>query len=133
MRKDISCEWLRGLLSGVFAAATGFSLVVYFSGCGSEVVTLKGAKGDPGIQGVPGNDGVDGTDAMSVTVVKLCPGAPSYPSTFIEYAFCIQGNLYATYSANGGFTTYLPPGIYNSVAVNSSCTFTVGDNCQITY
>ncbi len=86
----------------------------------------------PGPSGAPGLNGSNGTDGTTVTPVQLCPGETVYPSTFVEYAFCIQGHLYAVYSANGGFETYLPPGTYSSDAIGSSCTFTVGDNCQIT-
>lgn len=71
--------------------------------------------------------------AQDLTPIQLCTGAvPSYPSTFPEYAFCINNNLYAVYSANDGFLTILPPGSYHSNAIGSSCTFTVLANCQVT-
>lgn len=67
-----------------------------------------------------------------ITPVQFCPNVtPTYPTTFPEVAFCIQGNLYAVYSANDGFLTLIPPGVYSSNAVGSSCTFTVLNNCQI--
>jgi hypothetical protein len=86
-----------------------------------------------GIQGLVGQTGATGLPGTSVTVVQLCPGTPSYPSTFPEVAFCISGNLYAVYSANDGFETLLTPGYYSSNAVGSSCNFTVAAGCQISY
>lgn len=108
-----------------------FGLPLLLQGCGKDFtyVPVVGPKGDSGIDGTNGHDG---TDATSVTAVKLCPGEPVYPSTLIEYAFCIQGHLYAVYSANGGFEAYLPLGTYSSNAINSACTFTVGENCEVT-
>lgn len=94
---------------------------------------VDGQSGSNGADGVPGADGHDGVDATPVTIVQLCPGTPSYPSTFIEIGFCLSNKLYATYSTNGGFSTYLPPGGYTSNAVGSSCNFTVVSGCQISW
>lgn len=105
-----------------------FGLPILFQSCGKDFSYTP----VPGPQGVAGTNGRDGVDAYPVTAVQLCPGTPVYPSTYIEYAFCIQGHLYAVYSANGGFEAYLPLGTYSSNAINSSCSFTVGDNCQVT-
>lgn len=91
----------------------------------------SGPQGAPGTNGTNGNNGQNGVDATPITMVQFCHGIPSYPSTFIEFGFCLQGSLYATYSANGGFTTYLPPGSYSSNAIGSSCNFTVVSGCQI--
>lgn len=101
---------------------------------------LQGERGEPGESivgptgptGNDGSDGKDGQDATPVTVVQLCPGTTHYPTTFVEVAFCIGGKLYATYSTHGGFSTEIPPGTYSSNGVGSSCTFTVGANCQVT-
>jgi hypothetical protein len=116
------------------------------SNCGQ----MRGEKGDPGVDGLNGAPGIQGptgatgstgptgdrgpagVDATPVTMVKLCPGSPVYPTTFIEYAFCVNNKLYATYSANGGFTALLPPGAYTSNGINSRCDFNVSVNCQIT-
>ncbi len=87
--------------------------------------------GNPGVQGVEGQQGIPGTPGQVVQPVQLCPGTPSYPSTFIEVAFCVDSQLWAVYSANGGFMTQLPPGNYSSNGIGSSCSFTVGANCQI--
>lgn len=76
---------------------------------------------------------LNGTDATPVTPLQLCPGTPSYPSTFIEYALCVQGQLYGVYSANGGFLAVLPYGQYTSDGINSRCNFTVSADCVITY
>lgn len=120
------------------------SLVLVLSGgaCGR----FKGEKGDSGLNGADGYNGVDGEDGQNgkdgadgkngkdgttVTMVKFCPGTPTYPTVFVEYAFCIDGKLYATYSANGGFTAYLPNGRYHSEGIGSRCDFTV-TSCTIT-
>lgn len=66
-----------------------------------------------------------------VVPVKLCPGTPSYPSVFVEYALCIESQLYGVYSANDGFLALLPPGNYASNAIGSSCNFTVALNCVV--
>lgn len=68
-----------------------------------------------------------------ITIVQLCPGTPTYPSTFPEDAECIDNALYAVYSANDGFLTELTPGLYQSNAIGSSCTFTVAANCVVTH
>ncbi len=118
--------------------------------CGQKTIQGPvGPKGSTGITGVtgaaglPGNDGttgptgpqgqpgVDGTDADSVTIVKLCPQTTTYPSTFVEIAFCVNHKLYGTYSANDGFSTEIVPGTYSSNGINSSCTFIVTENCQV--
>lgn len=112
-----------------------FLLLGAMIGCGK-----KGDKGDPGqrgpdgapgLQGLPGAQGPAGIDGTSVTVVKFCPGTTVYPSNFVEIGFCIGGKLYATYSANGGFSTEIPPGTYGSNGINASCNFTVLPNCGI--
>lgn len=90
-----------------------------------------GAPGSQGAQGIPGTNGAPGINGTSVTVVKLCPGVTVYPSKFIEVAFCIGNKLYATYSANGGFTSEIPPGSYGSNGINASCNFVVLSNCGI--
>jgi hypothetical protein len=90
----------------------------------------QGAIGPAGTNGINGANGSNGT---VITVVQFCPGVdPSYPSTFPEVGLCINNNIYAVYSANDGFLTLITPGLYESNAVGSSCTFTVGDNCEIT-
>lgn len=134
---------------------------VVSTACGKRVEYVMGQKGETGDRGDTGagcsadevspsaefptggvlincsgemtflRDGVNGSDATPVTTVKLCPGTTTYPSKFVEIAFCISGSLFGTYSANGGFSTELPPGAYSSNAINSSCNFTVGPNCTI--
>jgi len=105
----------KGLVFGVVLLA--------LSGCGKNHYEYSvGQKGD---QGEPG------TDATPVTVVKLCPGVTTYPSKFVEIAFCIDGTLYGTYSANGGFSTEMPPGTYGSNGINASCNFVVLPGCEI--
>lgn len=93
---------------------------------------VDGTDGINGVAGQQGPQGAPGIDANPITVVTLCPAVTTYPGTFTEVAFCIQGKLYATYSANGGFSTEIPPGTYSSNGINSSCTFVVAANCQVT-
>ena len=118
---------------------------------GTSVFVPNGASGAPGqdgvdgTQGTPGQagqngatgptgaNGANGADAIPVTSVKLCPGESTYPSAFVEYALCLEGRLFAVYSANGGFLALLPPGNYSSNAIGSSCSLTVGPNCQVTH
>lgn len=96
-------------------------------------VGATGEDGQNGAQGPVGPSGAPGLDATQITVVQLCTSCvPSYPSVFAEIGFCFGGNLYGTYSANGGFSTLLTPGAYSSNGINCSCTFTVGPNCTVT-
>lgn len=90
-----------------------------------------GSVGAQGPQGPAGPQGSPGIDATSVSVVKLCQGTTTYPSQFVEIAFCIGNKLYATYSQNGGFSTEIPPGSYGSNGINASCNFTVLPGCGI--
>jgi hypothetical protein len=107
---------------------------------GENGKSITGSKGDTGAvgptgprgtDGLNGNDGRDGTDASPVVPVALCSDTPTYPSVFVEYAFCIDHNLYAVYSDRGGFATLLTPGAYRSNAIGSSCNFTVNANCEV--
>lgn len=91
---------------------------------GESIVGERGEKGES-IVGAPG------ADANPVTVVKLCPGVTTYPSVFVEIAFCIGNKLYGTYSTHGGFSTEFPPGDYKSNAVGSQCNFQVKANCVV--
>lgn len=88
-----------------------------------------GNQGDPGLQGPDGRPGADGT---AVTLIKFCPTAiATYPLVFPEYGICVNNQIYAVYSANGGFLTVIPPGTYSSNAIGSACDFTVAPNCVI--
>lgn len=127
-------------LTQMLLVAVIVTLSVTTQGCG------KAPKGDTGVagkdgqstvgatgsQGPVGPQGAPGVDAHPVTVVKLCPATTVYSTTFTEVAFCIDGSLYAVYSANGGFESLIPPGTYSSNGINSSCTFTVHANCEVT-
>ena len=88
--------------------------------------------GPAGPVGAPGLNGTNGQDGTIVTPIQFCPGSvPTYPSTFPEYGFCIDNQLYAVYSANGGFLALIPDGDYQSNAVGSSCSFHVS-GCTVT-
>jgi hypothetical protein len=78
-----------------------------------------------------GERGPTGADGTTITIVQLCPGHTTYPSTFLEVAMCINNKLYGVYSANGGFMTELPPGNYSSNAIGSACNLTVLANCMV--
>lgn len=91
-----------------------------------------GATGSQGPQGPAGASGANGIDTTPITVVNLCPGTSNY-GVFVEIALCLNNNLYAVYSANGGFLTYLAPGGYSSNAIGSACSLTVQPNCVVTH
>jgi len=107
---------------------------------GSQSIICNGAVGSPGVPGLSivgpsgpqGPAGQPGAPGTQISIVQFCSGTTTYPITFSEVGFCIDGNLYATYSANDGFSSLIPPGQYQSNGINSSCTFTVGASCQIT-
>lgn len=77
-------------------------------------------------------NGANGAAGTVVTPLQFCPdSSASYPSTFPEFGFKINGAIYAVYSANGGFLSLLSPGTYSSNGINSSCTFTVNTDATI--
>ncbi len=114
------------------------STLVYALGCARTGPSgSPGVQGQVGVAGVPGATGAVGATGPSGagwTVVQLCTSCvPVYPSTFAEVGFCYEGNLYGTYSANGGFSTLLPPGAYTSDGINCSCSFTLEANCVVSH
>lgn len=80
-----------------------------------------------------GQNGAAGQNLTPITIVQFCAATTTYPSTFSEIGYCIGGQLYGVYSQNDGFESYLPPGTYSSNGINSSCTFTIGQNCSISH
>jgi len=79
----------------------------------------------------------DGTTSLIsngtiITPIQFCPGSPNYPNSFPEVGFKFGTSIYAVYSANDGFMTLIPPGLYQSNAIGSNCTFTVNPNGTIT-
>ncbi len=117
-----------------------FSLIVIliFISCGRVTQGPQGLPGPGGNNGATGATGPEGPQGPAgangtvITPIQFCTGTPSYPSTFPEYGLLINGRIYAVYSANDGFLTYLPPGEYYSNAIGSSCDFTVNANGTIT-
>jgi hypothetical protein len=102
------------------------------AGCGQGQTGNQGIPGVPGASGPIGATGPAGSNGTQITVVQFCPNSvPNYPSTFPEVAECINNQLYAVYSANDGFLTLVPPGVYSSDGINSSCTFTILPNCIV--
>lgn len=115
------------LTVGSPGAPNGGSLVTCPDGTASVVLN-----GTPGSNGTNGTDGTNGTAGTVVTPMQFCSGfTQSYPNTFAESGLCINNELYGVYSANSGFLALLPPGTYSSDGINSSCTFTIGNNCSV--
>lgn len=105
-----------------------FFLVVMWLVFSAVSCSPKAKNGSPGLQGPPGETGED----ADITVVQLCKSCTThYPDTFAEVAFCVNDKLYATYSANGGFSVEMPPGQYSSNGINCSCVMTVLPHCEI--
>jgi hypothetical protein len=103
---------------------------------GKDGESIQGPKGDSGesIIGPRGEAGRDGVDATPVEMIQLCPNlTPTYPSTFVESAICVDNKLYGVYSSPAAFLAELPPGVYVSNGINATCTFTVKENCEIAY
>lgn len=138
----------------VLTFATALALLLSTARCGDGTVHIpgpqgpagpqgpQGQKGDAGLGGINGLQGqigpqgiagVPGSPGTVVTFVKFCLQTLSYPSTFPEYGLCLNGELFAVYSQNGGFGVKVPPGSYYSNGINSSCNFTVGANCAVSH
>lgn len=101
---------------------------------GTSVVITNGTNGTDGAVGQKGDTGPAGQNATPVTMVKLCPEAGSYPSTFPEYAFDFAGTLYATYwDGHNAWTSELYPGSYSSTSTSAPCNFTVNADGTITH
>lgn len=100
---------------------------------GGSLITCPNNTSSVVLNGASGNNGSDGMPGTVITPVQFCTGfTQSYPSTFAESGLCVAGTLYGVYSENGGFLAELPPGQYSSDGINSSCTFTIGNNCSVT-
>ena len=114
------------------------ALAVLATGCAGRQGAIgpqgiPGTSGHVGYPGIPGPQGPPGTPGATITAVPLCNDTPVYPQVFVEVGFCIDGQLYGTYSSMGGFSTLLLPGAYTSNAVGSSCNFTVEPGCVVTH
>lgn len=112
-----------------------FCLTVTACGQGPQgVAGLTGTIGPQGSSGSQGEPGQDGLNATPVAMIQLCPGYPTvYPSSFPEYAMCVQHKLYGVY--NDGvhplaFLAELPPGNYASVAPQG-CNLRIHGDCQV--
>lgn len=93
---------------------------------------LNGSNGNNGVDGTNGTNGTNGVNGTVVLPVQFCPGSSTvYPNTFPEIGFCINNNIYAVYSTNGGFLSLMTPGTYSSAGVGSACNFTIAANCVI--
>ena len=93
----------------------------------------QGPQGETGAAGPQGPQGTSGNPGTTIAIITFCQGVtPQYPGIFPEVGFCINGNIYAVYSANDGFLAEIEPGVYQSDAISSVCTFRVLPNCQVT-
>ena len=93
---------------------------LFLVGCG------QGPQGIPGQVGNTGPAGPSGIDGTQIVPVQFCVNPiPQYPTTFPEFGLCINGQIWAVYSANDGFLTLIPNGNYVSNGINASCSFTV--------
>lgn len=106
-------------------------IALLLNGC-----AVQGEKGDTGVQGPKGDTGAQGPQGIPgqsniTSIVPLCPGTPTYGAVYTEIALCINNQLYAVYSANGGFLTLLTPGAYSSNGIGSRCNLNVLPNCVI--
>lgn len=111
-----------------------FVIALFATGCAQPhngVDGAQGLQGATGPQGSVGATGPAGADGKIATVINLCPGTPVYGSVYVETALCINNQLYAVYSVNGGFLTLLTPGAYSSNAIGSACNLTILPNCQV--
>jgi hypothetical protein len=106
------------------------TLILLLAACNQQL-GLPGKDGVDGAAGAPGSNGINGRDGSVVTFVKFCPHTASYPTTFPEVGLCVDGELFAVYSANGGFGVKLEPGNYSSNAIGSACSFEVHDDCVV--
>lgn len=107
-------------------------LVVFLAACGQGPKGDSGPKGDPGINGVSGTQGMAGVDGTQISVLQLCQSCVAhYPDVVPEVAFCVDGELYATYSTHGGFSAHILPGNYTSNGEGCSCSFNVQSGCVI--
>lgn len=124
----------------------GLLLIFLYNSCGQPASISGVPSTGCSVAAVPANDYApdggtlfscaDGTSALilngfSFRAIQFCKAVSNYPTVFPELGFCIDHNLYAVYSANNGFLVLVPPGVYDSNAIGSSCTFTVVDNCGI--
>lgn len=92
-----------------------------------------GLPGAPGLPGTPGAPGLPGLPGTQIEMIQFCSGTPHYPNVFTEWGIKIGTQIWAVYSANGGFLAYIPPGRYLSNAIGNACTFTVNIDGSISY
>jgi hypothetical protein len=72
-----------------------------------------------------------GVDGHRVEVIELCRQSVVVPHQLSSVAFCLNGNLYAFYSPNTGFSGFIHPGTYSGGSLAYPCQFTVSDSCRI--
>lgn len=65
--------------------------------------------------------------------VKFCSDQiVSYPTSFPEYGFCYQSQLFAVFwDGTNAWMSEVPPGNYISTATGLQCNFTVSNNCMV--
>lgn len=73
----------------------------------------------------------DGSDPSATRTIELCHA--SHPGTYPEYGLCIDNQLYAVYwDGHNAWMALIVPGTYHSTSSTDSCSFIVGNNCQVT-
>lgn len=92
---------------------------------------IQGQQGNQGQTGAQGAQGLAGADGTVITMVKLCPGTPSH-TVFVEYAMCVNGQLYGVYSANSGFLALLSDGAYTSDGIGADCSLAIS-GCNVSH
>lgn len=76
----------------------------------------------------------NGVDAAQVSMVQLCAGSTTYPTSFPEFGTCVNDQLYGVYwDGHNAWQALIAPGTWNSTSSSVPCSFTVGPNCQVTY
>lgn len=117
---------------GTPCTTTRTGRVVYIACPGQDPVAVN--DGSDGLQGAPGAAGAAGAPGTIITPIQLCPGVPTYPTSFPEFAMCLGGVLYGVYDQDGDhvFLAELPPGRYRSTSPDA-CNFTIGSNCEVSH
>lgn len=113
-------------------SVTSYAAGTVFAPNGGTLITCPNGTSSIVLNGTNGNDGAAGIPGTVITPVQFCSGfVQSYPNTFAESGLCINNQMWGVYSANGAFLAALPPGVYSSDGINSSCTFTITENCGV--
>lgn len=138
--KKIEKDDIKDILYLAVIVAFWIIIAFYLAACagprghdGSSIVGPVGPSGETGAvgpKGPSGSTGAQGPAGTGVAAVKFCSQTAYYPSVFPEYGLCLNQQLFAVYSTNGGYLAYIPNGSYYSNAVGSQCNFHVS-GCSV--